>query len=288
MSLTNKYFVLATDLDGTLLRSDQSISQFDASMLFKLQEGGVNVVFASGRTSFDVINRYEKLGLRRENAYVIGTAGCEIVKISDRSLLYTNGLTAEVVPIAVDFCKANNYNIEFYYKTTHLVCTKLNKHHDYHARVTDLQTTVISYEEMKERCIKSPPMKFLITEDPELVSTKIIPSLKELLPPSAKPVRTEPFYCEVIPSSEGKAHALEWLCENIFHCSMENVLSVGDSGNDVDMLLSCGGSYCPSNASDAAKEVAKHISTYSNEENCVGQMINSVFFENKYKPDEDT
>ena len=58
------YQVVASDLDGTLLSPDHSLSPYAKETLKLLTEQGVNFVFATGRHHIDVGQIRDGLGIR--------------------------------------------------------------------------------------------------------------------------------------------------------------------------------------------------------------------------------
>ena len=58
-----KYELIAVDLDGTLVRSDQSISQRTLDALIRVQQQGVKVAVASGRPTCGTAHAADALRL---------------------------------------------------------------------------------------------------------------------------------------------------------------------------------------------------------------------------------
>ncbi|KAH7818094.1 putative HAD-superfamily hydrolase, subfamily IIB [Monocercomonoides exilis] len=293
MTLTKDYKVLSCDLDDTLLREDMTISKYDSRILRELQKLGVNVVLSSGRRAYDIENRFKQIGLEKDGAFIIGSCGCEIVKVDKMEPICTKVLSNDTINVVVDYAQKNNLNLgrnlfhysifisqfkEFYYSTTHLVYTCQNPYNLEHLRITNIQPLKVDYEAIRKMCLESPPTKLFITEDPIAVSSKILPEISKVLPLSSRALITKAYFCEVIPTDGGKGPALQWLCRNYIHCEMDEVVSIGDSANDVDMLEMSGLSFAPSNSFDVAKKAAKEVLNWSNMESAVGRMVNRVFF----------
>lgn len=57
------YHIVASDLDGTLLSPDHSLSAYTRDTLQKLTRKGVHFVFATGRHHIDVAQMRQKLGI---------------------------------------------------------------------------------------------------------------------------------------------------------------------------------------------------------------------------------
>lgn len=48
MSSCPQFKVIACDLDDTLIRNDETVSDYDIEMLNRAQKAGINIVFSSG------------------------------------------------------------------------------------------------------------------------------------------------------------------------------------------------------------------------------------------------
>lgn len=65
-------------------------------------------------------------------------------------------------------------------------------------------------------------------------------------------------HMEITPGGINKGEAVEWMCKNVFHEKLDDVMTIGDSENDIDMLKIAGHSYAMDNAPRTVKNVAKH------------------------------
>ncbi|KAK2959259.1 putative Cof-type HAD-IIB family hydrolase [Blattamonas nauphoetae] len=276
--------VFATDLDDTLLHTDLTIAPFDAFMLNKLQQSGVHVVLASGRMCFDIQRTFDKIGLDKTDAYTVGGGGGEVVKVSTSEQLFSKHVSLEAAEIVTKYAKEHNYCAELYFDSTTILGTQTNKHHQYHAWSVNLKDRRVTYEEYLEACKTQRPLKLFIVEDPDIISTKVIPELSQLLPPTERTLITNPFFCEIIPKDGSKSVGLSWLSENVYKCTMANVFTMGDGGNDFEMIRDAGCSAVPSNANAEVKSVAKRVLDWSHEENAVGRAIDDFFFNGEEYP----
>lgn len=76
---------------------------------------------------------------------------------------------------------------------------------------------------------------------------------------------------EVMPAGVNKGRALRMLAD-LMGISMEQVIAIGDSDNDTDMLKACGMPVVMSNGDDAVKKLARYL-TSGNDEGGVAQAI---------------
>ena len=88
---------------------------------------------------------------------------------------------------------------------------------------------------------------------------------------AAQIVQSKRRYLEITNANALKSTALEWLVQYL-GLSMEEVLAIGDSNNDVEMLREAGIGVAVANAVPAAKSEADYL-TLSNNEGGVAKAI---------------
>ncbi len=81
---------------------------------------------------------------------------------------------------------------------------------------------------------------------------------------------------DILPSSVNKGEAIKYLCEHL-NIETSNVLAIGDSNNDIEMLQTANYSVAMGGANDKVKAAAKYI-TYSNFENGVYEAISNIVY----------
>lgn len=279
MTDLSKIKVFSCDLDDTLLRDDLSIDEFDGRMMRRLQQKGIHVVLCSGRRGFDCQKKFAAMRLKEENEYIIGCAGGEVIEAGSGRNLYNVVLDETTIRAVIDYCRGNNYCLEVYVGIKHLAATVDNEFHRYHIGLVKLEHMKFSFEEILEYSLKNPPMKYLICHDPHLISSKIAPDILSIVDKkTTRVVISKPCFVEILPADVSKGSALRWLCANVLHCSMTEVVSAGDGNVDVEMLRECGLSFAVANAIEAAKRVATTVLPWTNQQRAVGRMIRKYFF----------
>ncbi|WP_036452758.1 Cof-type HAD-IIB family hydrolase [Mycoplasma buteonis] len=73
-------------------------------------------------------------------------------------------------------------------------------------------------------------------------------------------------HIEITKPGVSKGSGLKWLCDNVFETSVDNVMAIGDSQNDISMFQVAGYSYVMENADDYTKTFAKYYTS------CVDQL----------------
>ncbi|MGM9760431.1 MAG: HAD-IIB family hydrolase, partial [Parabacteroides sp.] len=83
-----KYKLLVLDVDGTLLNSQKEISSRTLAALLKVQNMGVHIVLASGRSTNGVMPIAKQLELDKFGGYILSYNGGQIIQASDGKLLF--------------------------------------------------------------------------------------------------------------------------------------------------------------------------------------------------------
>lgn len=259
--------LICTDLDGTLLKNDKTVSKenLDAIEYFKSEGGMFTIV--TGRmpvTAKDICNTV------KPNVPIGCINGGGVFDHRKDELLWMASLPETVLKFVeyvdkampeigiqvntaktIFFCKYNNAMINFR--------KEIN--------VPDIRC---HYSK-----IKDPVAKVVFTEDNENVLFDLIRLLNNH--PNAKCfdfIRSQPTMYEVLPKGITKGTALLKLSE-ILSTDINKTIAVGDYDNDVSLIKNAGTGYAVANACDAAKAVADRI-TVSNEEHAIAKVIDDI------------
>ena len=264
----NKFegILLATDLDGTLLRDDKTVSEENRLAIEYFKENGGRFTFITGRTPVGVAPLYKSV---IPNAPIGCMNGAGIYDREQDKLIWYITIPDSVKEIAeyVDR-EFPDVGIEFITVDRHLFCKK-NAFTDKHARDESLPNVEGDY-----RTITEPIIKVLFAASSETLDkmSKII--LEHPLIGNFAPIRSDAIYFELIPLGISKATIIKKLPE-LMGGEIVKTIAVGDNDNDAKMLQTADIGYAVANASDAAKKAAK-IVTVSNEEHAIANIIYSL------------
>lgn len=259
--------LICTDLDGTLLRSDKSISQenIDAIEYFK-SEGGY-FTFITGRMPYFSKMVYDAVGA---NAPVGCVNGGGIYDYEKSEYLWLETLADGIIEL-VEHVDKNVGGIGIHLNTPDKVyyCRE-NSATVRYRKATGTPHLVADYKDVDE-----PLAKIVFCDDDE---GRILRAV-ELL--NAHPranefdfIRTERILYEVVPKGVNKGVALPRLAAAL-GIDMSKVVAVGDYYNDVSMLRAAGLSVAVANAVDEVKAVADFV-TVSNDEHAIARVIEEL------------
>lgn len=259
--------LICTDLDGTLLKNDKSISKknLDAIEYFK-SEGGY-FTFITGRPPViagkicDVITPNAPIGC-------INGGGLYDTRTGE--YIWYREMSRSVISILDDACNAMD-DVGFQVNTFGPI---------YFCREnTTMQKfrELTGYEGMRAepRNISEPFAKIVFGEgDMQRMQNLIDFLTSHPLASEFDFIRSEKTLFEILPKGINKGTALPKLVEYL-GIDHKNTYAIGDYDNDVGMLLAAHTGIAVANASPAAKAAADRF-TVSNEEHAIAKIIEGI------------
>lgn len=255
--------LLVTDLDGTLLKNDKSISKENLEAIEYFKANGGKFTFITGRLPVGSKRIYN---IVKPNAPIGCINGGGIYDWENEKLLWHMALCDEALFLA-EYVDKNmpTMGIELNAFDKIYFCKK-NRAVEQHRKNENFEDIICHYTEVEE-----PVSKILFADDP-----KEVDKLVELLAKYAESemydfIRSDPKYYEVLPKGSSKGNLVVKIAQ-MLGVDIKNTIAVGDNDNDVSMLKMAGRGYAVSNASDNAKAAADFI-TVSNEESAIAKVI---------------
>ncbi|MBN1635808.1 MAG: HAD family phosphatase [Deltaproteobacteria bacterium] len=256
--------MVVTDLDGTLLQPDHTISLKDYQTLLQLRKAGICRVIATGRSLFSAqIALADDLPLD----YLIFSSGAGIVDWKTKQILFSRCLEAKAVGEIAKFLIAHNFDF--------MIQDPIPENHTYAYFQTgrenpDFELRNEIYHEFA-RPLDIDPRDFgracqIITIIPQDVAAyeQIRRQLNHVkVIRATSPLDGNSIWVEIFPRGVSKGHATEWLCERI-SINPASVLGIGNDYNDIDLLEWVGHAVVLANAPADLKETYEVAASNSN------------------------
>ncbi|MGW3655950.1 HAD hydrolase family protein [Streptomyces sp. NPDC005151] len=271
--------LIATDLDGTLLRDDKTVSDRTVAALAAAEEAGIEVFFVTGRPArwMDVVS---------DHVHGHGLAICANgAAIAD---LHAGGRLLKVRPLeraaaldVVHALRAAAPGTSFAVELT----TGIHYEPAYPPFHLDPGATVATAEKLlhEETPGAGAPVLKLLAHHAELAPDDFLTVAHTTAGARASLTRSSPTaLLEVSGLGVSKASTLALCCAER-GISPEEVVAFGDMPNDVDMLSWAGTSYAMGNAHPAAVAAASGR-TVTNEEDGVAIVIERLVAERRRYP----
>lgn len=255
--MEDKIRLILCDLDGTLLHSDKTISDYSVQVLTKCKEKGILVGFATSRGRNTVIP-YEK---QINPDLIICNGGASVVYKNE--IIYTRTFSLdETRTILSQSYSACGENAEITLDT--LDNLYWNRLHD---KSTSFYPDSI-YDDFRD--FKIPAMKICLQTQSEEAVKIISQSVKNC---DALPFSDIPWY-KFSNKEATKENAIKFLCSYLgFECS--DIIAFGDDFNDMGMLKLCGKGIAMQNAISQVKEISDDIAL-SNDSDGVAEYLKKV------------
>ena len=267
------YKLLALDVDGTLLNSQNEISKRTRETLIKAEQMGIRIVLVSGRPPFGLQKIAEQLDLKNHEGYIIAYNGSQIINATDGKILFEKRVNPELLPYLERKSREYKFPI-FTYKDNQLITdTPDNAHIRHEAEINGME---IVYEPEFSICVDFAPCKVVLVSDEEESMQGLYGRWKFRMGGTVEVHRSEKFFLEVLPVGVDKSMALSFLMDHL-NVKSEEVAAFGDGIRDVGMLQIAGQSIAMGNAVESVRACADVI-TDTNDNDGVAKIIEKAFF----------
>lgn len=255
-----KQYLIALDLDGTLLNKDKRISERNKRAITAAINNGHIVVIATGRPYRASEIYYEELGL---DTPIVNFNGAFIHHPTNEEFgSYHSPMELETAKTIIETCEAfqvKNIMVEvideFYLK--------------YHDQV------LIETFTMGDSPIKFGNLDEILTESPTSIlvhpEDHHVDELKDLLKRAHAEVVDQRVWgapwnvIEIIKAGLNKAVGLKKIAE-FYSISPEHIIAFGDEDNDLEMIEYAGVGVAMENAIDQLKEIANEVALTNDED----------------------
>ena len=252
--------LIALDLDGTLLASDETISARNRTAIKDALTAGIRVVLVTGRGVDTPIRVSKELGL---NLPVICCHGALTKDFGANK-------TLESIPVPLPYAK---HMVEFAEREGLAIAIYIEE------AFYRLQGSEIFMEDMRgPGWYEAPSLAEILTQAPTFIRFLGAESVRRMqrefgdLPLSFRYETWRDFVeCAVLNRDASKKNALARLCAD-FGIPAERVLAVGDSRNDVPMLRWAGIGVAMGNALPEVRESVRYV-TATNDRDGVALAI---------------
>lgn len=255
------------DMDGTLLNSKRDISEANVKAIRKLQEKGVEIVLATGRTDLYVKDVAHRLGI---SAPVISSNGGMVRQINSDEVLYYKYLPNEIDRKLAENCFENNddmivYSSDWVYYRDGSERVKL--FHSYNDRVQPEFRVPIQTIKQPEDLPFGEVLKFFLWN----VAPERTAILQNLYQEQLAMVSSEKNAFDIMAKGISKGEALRFLSKKMGF-DLKKTAVFGDNYNDISMLNLAGHPIAMANAEETVKRQAKYVTT-SNDEDGIAYAI---------------
>lgn len=263
----NNIKLVAIDIDGTLVDNDRNISPRNKEAIRNLRDNGVEVTLATGRM-FDSAKIYaDELGL---NLPLVTYQGALVKVSATGEILYERYVDAPLAQKVVALAADKGFRAWFYLDDHVLVDKITPKTREYAAKYHVPIREVASLAD----CAHLSPLKLIVADYNEEALTRFEVESKEAFGSSLHIARSLAQYLEFGHPEATKADGIDAVVRYL-GINPQEVMAIGDSWNDLEMLEYAGLAVVMGNARDDIKAKADYI-TLSNEDHGVAAALEEL------------
>ena len=254
-----RYRIIFSDLDGTLLRGDHSISARTKEALRSLTSRGIIFVPVSARTPDAIMPIVRDIGI---DAPIISYSGA-LVTLPGGGVVKSTVIEKPLAYAVIDELSRRYPGVvpSFYAGRDWYVTDCANPLVQNERDITGVRPKQADFKDLLSRGIL--PHKFLCMCEKESC-LKIRRALHQRFP-ALSVVPSSDFLLELMDASVSKSAGIRAL---LFYLQLraEDALAFGDSYNDIDMLKAVGTGVAVANACEEVKQAAKAIAPSNDED----------------------
>ncbi len=265
-----KIEAVITDLDGTLLRTDNTVSKLDFETLLRLGDLNILRIVATGRTLMSVMQVFTP---DSPLDYLIFSNGLGIYDMKSQKIIRTHHIPkTDVEVLAKQLC---SFKADFQIKGTIPNChTYLYKQHsEYNSDLEVLNSRYANFcKEFKDDYQLTDASRIIcFTEDIADIEriAALCPNFDIIR--ATSPINNQTIWVEIYPPGVNKGSAVVELCE-MHDISLRNTAGLGNDYNDIHFLECVGNPYLVANAPDDLKKRFNSLSG-GNEHNPLSELV---------------
>ena len=265
--------LLFTDMDGTLLLSDCTISPAMRTALDKMTAAGHHLILSSGRPLPSILEVRDKEQINYPNMLILSNNGA-LVYDCDRDV---NLLECRICQkdIAYIIGKAEERGLHIHgYTAREIVCHGMNAELEFYTSRIHLPLICVDdiAAYLPDGCFKLQSIH--LTDRSVLEDFR--ESLLEYCGDRIQMIFSNDQYLEILPAEAGKGNALRFIAEHL-HAPLSHTFASGDAENDLSMLAAAGTGIAMANATDAVKAAAQIVTQKTNNEDGLLEIIEKYF-----------
>lgn len=270
--------ILFTDLDGTLLNSQKTISPNAKSKILQMLDAGHKLVLASGRPLYSILERKEQLELPDYGVYITAFNGALLYDCEAHQILSEQRVPIETAQVLFNLAKEKQLHIQTYKNDT-LISIADDEELAYYTQFVPSEVIISSDV---SSLLTEAPFKLLAIDLKEPETKRLAAFRTELQNSDLGNILDSAFshdtYLEFYNKNAGKGIGVINLCK-LLHIPLKNSIAAGDAENDLSMIEAAGVGVCMQNGTSLVKERADYVTSYDNDHDGIVEIIETFIMQ---------
>ena len=254
------YKAVFLDMDGTLLRSDHSISEATAQTIRTLVGKGIHVTLVSARPVNAVLPTFHEIGLPEESP-IITLNGSYIVE--EGQPIFDARIDLDTVVAVAEQVRPFKATIA-YYLQREWYSEVSDSWTDHEQKIMDVKIKVAPLSDLVKEWTarKIAPNKMMVMSEPPAI-LEIQKHLRSIYDGRLNIYPSKATYLEVMDKAGSKSNAVRFVSERM-GLAPEEIIAMGDNYNDIEMIRFAGMGVAMGNAPDDIKAIADYVTDTNN------------------------
>ncbi len=253
----NRFRLLVSDIDGTLVNKEGVISETDRRALAEVLDAGITVSLCTGRVTRACQAILTQLSLDGFHIFFDGALVCDP---GHNLEIYSQAIDTRLVKIASEAALACGLEIEFFSGQQYFAARQ-SWRTELRQTFFDTPPSLVDYERLwqrDEKIIKGGIIIRSPEEDPKInqFATMVRDGLS--ITWTRTPAFADLAFINITARGVSKGKALEALASHL-QIGLEGIVAIGDGTNDVALLSTAGLAIAMENAPHALKAIADHV-----------------------------
>lgn len=265
-------YLLFSDMDGTLLQSDNTISDAMKKGLQKFSAQKNKLLLTSGRPLNSILEVVNQLGISEPGTLIIANNGALVYDCDTKTSLVEHRLPFDLTRSILRIGEEMGIHCQVY-SDTHIIASKQSKELDYYQQRIHLPSLIAEdvVGAMEQETFKIMVIHLTDKSRLEALRERVLAEFSD----SVQCIFSNDRYLEILPKKAGKGNAIRF-ASDYFHVPHSRTYAIGDAENDISMIQEAGTGIAMANAQDSVKEIADQITKNDNNHDGVLEIIQNL------------
>ena len=253
------YKAVFIDIDGTLLKSDHTISEATFGIIQRLKEKNILVVLVSARPFSAIVPIAEEVGLHK-----LPVASLNGAYISGNGEKIFNSVIDVDITTSIHKRLQQYNSTPIYYEQLQWFSEFQNSSTDYEQKITTVPITIQPFNDTLRnwQYTNTGPNKIQVIAKATVIN-KIQNDLGEQFSNLLTISTSQSTYLEIVNIEASKLNAVKLLIDR-YNINQQETIAIGDNFNDKEMIAFAGFGIAMGNAPDEVKAAANYVADTNN------------------------
>jgi len=261
-----KYKLLAVDLDDTMLNSQLMIPEASRRAVEQARQAGVRVTLATGRMFCSALPFARELGVEE---YLMTYQGALVKHAVTGDVLFHRPVPFALALQVIELVNRYGYHINIYLDDVPYIARQ-TKESELYTSISRIPMEEVGDLELFLQERAQDPTKIVVVTREELID-RLLAEVRSVLGSQLHISKSKPHFLEFSHRLGNKGDALEAIAK-YYGVAREEIIAVGDSYNDLEMLDYAGLGVAVGNARPEIQARADYVSV-SNDECGVAEVV---------------